>query len=708
MGVAVSAIPGGRLLHGERQVAHRGRHLCGVLVAEPGGPALEVLDGLLAQEDVHGQRVPVLGPALVAGGHQDVAGTALREVATQLLGVVRVVEDQQPAVGGHPAPQQVDGLLGGGRDVVAALGAEPGGEFGERGDDVVGLLGRYPPDQVVVGHEAVHVLQGHLGLADAAESVQGLRLRQDDGQAAAELVAHPLQDERAAGEAWVAGRRVPDPRYGAGEAGSGRDPVGHLHRAVQGPHHGGGGVHLVQPEEVDRVAVDVRGGQAYVPDPQRDQPAAAAADGLGGGPFPQLDRALGLQIRAGEQDDGAGGVLGGGVGRLLRGAFGGDVARNDPEAGPGENRFEPVGPHPVLRHIAEVEIGGQGGPAPGEGVADPQPDLFADRGHRGDLPVGDDRGEPFEGGEQRVGEPGLVAEGGERLLVGVVGPVRDLHRPPVGGEFVAGQIARQPVELEPGQRPSGVRLLLLALVDAHRYGVEGDGAAGVALGDLAGDRGRAVDGLVAEGEAVDEHVREVDGADVGDVAEAGPAVDQYVVVVGLHVVAQGVEEVAAAEPVVEVVPVEGGDGGAVLAVLASGGDEVERAALRELPAERLRGQRHGVRLDAGVVAVPVLGTLGGAGRGPGVLGDQVDHTGGGAEGGRVEEGVEEPVESGGLQVPVDGQDPLAVGREDPGDVGERHGAPGAALVRVEGDDAPVTTGTHRSSASVAGSCGSGM
>lgn len=234
------------------------------------------------------------------------------------------------------------------------------------------------------------------------------------------------------------------------------------------------------------------------------------------------------------------------------------------------------------------------------------------------------------------------------------------------------------------------------------------GLLGVALGDLAGDGGGAVDGLVAEGEAVDEHVREVDGADVGDVAEARTAVDEDVVVVGLHVVPQGVEEVAAAEPVVEVVPVEGGDGGRVLAVLPSGGDEVEGAAPRELPAERLRGERDGVRLDAGVVPVPVVGPLGGVGRGPGEFGDQVDHAGGGPERRGVEEGVEEPVESRGFQVPVDGQHPLAVGGEDPGGVGEGHGAPRAALVRVESDDAPVTTGCHTSSASVAGSCMSGM
>ena len=70
--------------------------------------------------------------------------------------------------------------------------------------------------------------------------------------------------------------------------------------------------------------------------------------------------------------------------------------------------------------------------------------------------------------------------------------------------------------------------------------------------------GRAVDALLAAGEAVNQDVRQVDGADVGDVAEPGPAVDQGVVVVSLHVRAQGVEELAAAEPVVEVVPVHPG------------------------------------------------------------------------------------------------------------------------------------------------------
>lgn len=253
---------------------------------------------------------------------------------------------------------------------------------------------------------------------------------------------------------------------------------------------------------------------------------------------------------------------------------------------------------------------------------------------------------------------------------------------------------REAVELQPGEGPSGVGLLLLALVDAHGDGEDADAPAAVAFVDLPCDGRGAVDGLVAEGEAVDEDVGQMDGTDVGDVAEAGAAVDEDVVVVGLHVVAQGVEEVPAAEAVVEVVPVEGGDGRRVLAVLLAGGDEVEGAALGELPAEALGGEGDGVRLDPGVVPVPVVGALHGAGGGPGVLGDQVDDTGGGAEGGGVEEGMEEAVQTGGLQVPVDGEDPLSVRGEDPGGVGHGHGPPGASLVRVERDDASVTTGCH--------------
>jgi len=44
------------------------------------------------------------------------------------------------------------------------------------------------------------------------------------------------------------------------------------------------------------------------------------------------------------------------------------------------------------------------------------------------------------------------------------------------------------------------------------------------------------------------------------------------------------------------------------------------------------------------------------------------------------------MQAGCLEVPVNQQHVVAIARQDPGDVGYRHGAAGAALVRVKGDD----------------------
>ena len=58
--------PGGRLFHGQRQVAERGRDPVGVLCAEAGRLAGEVLHALLAQEDLDAQGGAVPCPGLVA------------------------------------------------------------------------------------------------------------------------------------------------------------------------------------------------------------------------------------------------------------------------------------------------------------------------------------------------------------------------------------------------------------------------------------------------------------------------------------------------------------------------------------------------------------------------------------------------------------------------------------------------------------------
>src|SRR6185437_11211606 len=59
--------------------------------------------------------------------------------------------------------------------------------------------------------------------------------------------------------------------------------------------------------------------------------------------------------------------------------------------------------------------------------------------------------------------------------------------------------------------------------------------------------------------------------------------------------------------------------------------------------------------------------------------------------------MEELVQSWRFQIPVNGQNPFPVAREDPGDVGERHRAAGAALVGVEGNDLALAGLAHRAS-----------
>ena len=77
------------------------------------------------------------------------------------------------SAGTAPAPQHLDGLLGG-FDTLSPTRA-PSGPARRGPATTSALLGGDPPHQVVVGHEPVHVLQRHLRLADPAEPVQGLR-----------------------------------------------------------------------------------------------------------------------------------------------------------------------------------------------------------------------------------------------------------------------------------------------------------------------------------------------------------------------------------------------------------------------------------------------------------------------------------------------------------------------------------------------------
>ncbi len=383
----------------------------------------------------------------------------------------------------------------------------------------------------------------------------------------------------------------------------------------------------------------------------------------GDGPGRPLEFLLGLQVHADQ----------------WRGGH--DAARHDLETGPGQHGFDPVGPHPVLGRVAQVDLGQDGRLPPGEELLVLQPPVIRDRPQRGDLAFGDRVGDPLERGEQRGRRARVVAKGGQDLLERVERLVRDLDRGPVQSRAVLAHPGREALESHPGQRPADVQLLLLAVLDAHRHRQYADVPVPVTPADLLGHIGRAFDALIAEREADGQYVGELDRADVGHVRKPGPAVDEDVVVVTLHVLAHGPEELAAAEAVVEVVPVERHHRRRIVAVLPAGRQEVQPAAVRERPF-----QRYGVPLDPGALQVPVLAPRSGIDRRRRVLVDDLDDAGSGTDRRLVQERVEELVQARRLQIPVHRQHAFAVAGDDPGHVGHGHGPAGPALVRVEGDD----------------------
>ncbi len=97
---------------------------------------------------------------------------SLREQRVDVVDVVPAVEDQKPAGVRLPAPQGVthgtDALAG----LAAAAQTEFHGEFAEAVTLNVAVVGVDPPHHVVVRAEAVGVLGGELGLADAGHTEQ--------------------------------------------------------------------------------------------------------------------------------------------------------------------------------------------------------------------------------------------------------------------------------------------------------------------------------------------------------------------------------------------------------------------------------------------------------------------------------------------------------------------------------------------------------
>ncbi len=387
----------------------------------------------------------------------------------------------------------------------------------------------------------------------------------------------------------------------------------------------------------------------------------------------------------------------------LGGALLGEV---DLEAGLLQDRPRPQRPTAVLRHEADVHVGDAGRPVPGVALQGASAQGLLDPGHPAHLAVGEDLGESLVGGEQALGVAGCLAEGGEGLLVGVDGAVGDLHPAPVvvgfgaGGEVAAQDAVEAVLELAAGRlQPVG-----LGVLHAHGDGQDADAAVAVHLLDAFGDGDRAVDALAARRETGDEGVRQVDGADVGDVVEARAAVDEDVVVPVAELALEAFQEAGGERAVHERLPVELREGGQIALVLGAGREVVEPAAVGEVPGDRQHatvegehlavpgGVGHGDGLDRVVAGSVRGGGVPHLDQGLAEAGDEFEHAGRDAQFLLVQEGVEEAVEPGGVEIPVDGEHAVSGGGQDPGGVGECHRPSRTALVRVERDDPALVAG----------------
>src|ERR1700744_5059147 len=67
----------------------------------------------------------------------------------------------------------------------------------------------------------------------------------------------------------------------------------------------------------------------------------------------------------------------------------------------------------------------------------------------------------------------------------------------------------------------------------------------------------------------------------------------------------------------------------------------------------------------------------------------------GTDYGLIEERMKELMQTRGFQIPVNGEDPLAAARENPGDVGQRHRATSSTFVGVKGNDLAMAGVTHQ-------------
>lgn len=132
---------------------------------------------------------------------------ALREQRVDAFGVVPAVEDQQPTGVRLPTPQGVTHGADALTRLAAAAQTEFHGEFTEAVTLDVAVVGVDPPHHVVVGAEAVRVLGGELGLADAGHTEQ--RARGGSALGVGKALVKVGEQVVPAGEPRVAARNLP-------------------------------------------------------------------------------------------------------------------------------------------------------------------------------------------------------------------------------------------------------------------------------------------------------------------------------------------------------------------------------------------------------------------------------------------------------------------------------------------------------------------
>lgn len=126
----------------------------------------------------------------------------------QLAGILGVVEDQQPV----PAAPQFLAQRGNGLVVFLRRQAQPSGELGKVATHRGGILGAYPPHQVVLGRVPPGVLDRQPGLAQTAQAGDDL----DSGRGAfgAERAVKRLKLVMPSGEVGVRPVSAQFPRLG--------------------------------------------------------------------------------------------------------------------------------------------------------------------------------------------------------------------------------------------------------------------------------------------------------------------------------------------------------------------------------------------------------------------------------------------------------------------------------------------------------------